>query len=142
MKNGVNKVILLGNVGSEPETKFLNDGKLVANLTVATNITWKDKNSREEKKKVEWHRVVGFHPVSGILSQYVHKGDAIYIEGRLQTRKWQDNNGVDKYTTEIIAEQIRLMGATHKPNQQQNQQPPQSHSDYNQSKSFDDDVNF
>jgi single-strand DNA-binding protein len=99
----VNKVILVGNVGQDPELRATTDGKEIANFSIATTESWKDKNTGEKKEKTEWHRVVVFSQgLVGIVKNYVKKGSKLYIEGQLQTRKWTDNNGVDKYSTEII----------------------------------------
>ncbi|MFT6077174.1 MAG: single-strand DNA-binding protein [Myxococcota bacterium] len=99
----INKVILVGNVGSDPEIRNTNDGREIASFSVATSESWKDKNTGEKKDKTEWHRIVVFSSgLAGIVKNYVKKGSKLYIEGQLQTRKWTDNNGVDKYTTEVI----------------------------------------
>jgi len=101
---GVNKVILVGNLGKDPEVRYTPDGKAVANVAIATSETWKDKNSGERKEKTEWHRVVFFGGVAGVVGEYLRKGSKIYIEGKLQTRKWQDNSGQDRYTTEVVVD--------------------------------------
>ncbi|MFT5703822.1 MAG: single-strand DNA-binding protein [Rickettsiales bacterium] len=99
----INKVILVGNVGSDPEIRNTNDGREIASFSVATSESWKDKNSGEKKEKTEWHRVVVFSSgLAGIVKNYVKKGSKLYIEGQLQTRKWTDKEGADKYTTEVI----------------------------------------
>jgi len=99
----VNKVILLGNLGQDPEIRSTSDGREIANFSMATTESWKDKNTGEKRDKTEWHRVVVFSQgLVGIVKNYVKKGSKLYIEGQLQTRKWTDNNGVDKYTTEIV----------------------------------------
>jgi len=102
--SGINKVILVGRLGQDPEMKYTPDGKAIANTSIATSETWKDKNTGEKKEKTEWHRVIFFGPLAEIVGQYVKKGSNIYIEGKLQTRKWQDQSGVDKYTTEIVVD--------------------------------------
>jgi single-strand DNA-binding protein len=99
---GVNKVIILGNVGKDPETRFLPNGGAVTNLTIATSEKWKDKQTGEDKEKTEWHRVVIFGKLAEIAGEYVKKGSKLYIEGALQTRKWTNNEGHDQYTTEIV----------------------------------------
>ena len=99
---GVNKVIILGNVGKDPETRFLPNGGAVTNLTIATSETWKDKQTGEAKEKTEWHRVVIFGKLAEIAGEYVKKGSKLYIEGALQTRKWTNQQGQDQYTTEIV----------------------------------------
>jgi len=99
---GVNKVIILGNVGKDPETRFLPNGGAVTNLTIATSESWKDKQTGEQKEKTEWHRVVIFGKLAEIAGEYVKKGSKLYIEGALQTRKWTNQQGQDQYTTEIV----------------------------------------
>lgn len=106
----VNKVILVGNLGKDPEIRYLPDGGAVANLTLATSSSWKDKNTGEKREETEWHRVVIYGRLAEIAGEYCKKGRSVYIEGRLKTRKWQDQSGVDKYTTEIIADQMQLLG--------------------------------
>ena len=101
---GVNKVILVGHLGRDPEVRYTPDGRGVCNFTMATTETWKDKNSGERREKTEWHRVVIFGPVAEIAGQYLSKGRQVYIEGKLQTRKWQDQNGQDRYTTEVVVD--------------------------------------
>lgn len=107
----VNKVILVGNLGKDPEVRYLPDGGAVANLTLATSSNWKDKNTGEKREETEWHRIVIYGRLAEIAGEYCKKGRSIYIEGRLKTRKWQDQSGVDKYTTEIIADQMQLLGS-------------------------------
>lgn len=99
---GVNKVIIVGNLGKDPEVKFLPNGGAVANITVATSEEWKDKQTGEAKSKVEWHRVVMFGKIAEIAGEYLKKGSKVYLEGSLQTRKWQNQQGQDQYTTEIV----------------------------------------
>ena len=101
---GVNKVILIGNLGKDPEVRHTTDGKPIANITVATSETWKDKNTGERREKTEWHRVVFFGGVANVIDQYLRKGSKVYIEGKLQTRKWQDKSGQDRYTTEVVVD--------------------------------------
>lgn len=104
MSKGINKVILIGNLGDDPEVRSLPSGGSVANVSVATSDSWKDKNTGEQKERTEWHRVVFFGKLADIVSQYLKKGSKVYVEGALRTRKWQDNNGQDRYTTEIIVD--------------------------------------
>jgi single-strand DNA-binding protein len=111
MARGVNKVILVGNLGADPEVKYMPNGNAVANVTLATSESWKDKQSGEQKDKTEWHRVVFFRRLAEIAGEYLKKGSQIYIEGKLQTRKWQDKNGNDRYTTEIIANEMQMLGS-------------------------------
>ena len=110
MARGVNKVILVGNLGADPEVKYMPNGNAVANVTLATSESWKDKQSGENREKTEWHRVVFFRRLAEIAGEYLKKGSQVYIEGKLQTRKWQDKNGVDRYTTEIVANEMQMLG--------------------------------
>jgi single-strand DNA-binding protein len=108
MAGSVNKVILIGNLGADPEVKRLNSGDMVVNLSVATSETWRDKNSGERKEKTEWHRVVVFNEsLAKVAEQYLKKGAKVYLEGAIQTRKWQDQSGQDKYATEIVLQKYR-----------------------------------
>ena len=109
MARGINKVILIGNLGKDPETKSLPSGSAVANVTVATTEGWKDKQSGEKKEVTEWHRVVFFDRLAEIAGQYLKKGSKVYIEGSLRTRKWQDKEGKDHYTTEIRATEMQML---------------------------------
>ena len=106
----VNKVILVGNLGADPETRYLPSGDPVTNLRLATTDSWKDKASGEKKEATEWHRVVLFRRLAEIAGQYLKKGSQVYIEGRLRTRKWQDKDGQERYTTEIEAEEMKMLG--------------------------------
>jgi len=106
---GVNKVILIGNLGKDPEVRYMPNGGAVTNLTLATSETWKDKNTGESQEKTEWHRVVAFRRLAEIMGEYLRKGSKVYIEGRLQTRKWQDQQGQDRYTTEIVADEMQML---------------------------------
>lgn len=110
MARGVNKVILVGHLGADPEVRYMPNGGAVANVTVATTESWKDKSSGEKQEKTEWHRVVFFARLAEIVGEYLKKGAQIYVEGRLQTRKWQDKSGVDRYTTEIVASEMQMLG--------------------------------
>lgn len=111
MARGVNKVILVGNLGRDPEIRYSANGAAIANCTLATSEQWKDKNTGEKQEKTEWHRVVFFGRLAEIAGEYLKKGSQIYVEGRLQTRKWQDNNGQDRYTTEIVANEMQMLGS-------------------------------
>lgn len=110
MARGVNKVILVGNLGADPETKYMPSGDCVCNLSVATTESWKDKNSGEKVERTEWHRVVMFRRLAEIAGEYLRKGSQVYLEGKLKTRKWQDKNGNDRYTTEIEANEMQMLG--------------------------------
>jgi len=105
----VNKVILIGNLGKDPETRYMSNGDAVTNITLATTDTWKDKNG-EKQEKTEWHRVTFYRKLAEIAGEYLKKGRSVYIEGRLETRKWTDKNGVERYTTDIIASDMKMLG--------------------------------
>jgi single-strand DNA-binding protein len=107
----VNKVILMGNLGRDPETRFSPNGGAICNVSIATTRSWKDKNSGERREETEWHRVVFYDRLAEIAGEYLKKGRPVYVEGRLQTRKWQDKEGQDRYTTEIIATEMQLLGS-------------------------------
>ena len=111
MARGVNKVILVGNLGKDPEIRYMPNGNAVANLTLATTESWKDKQTGDQQEKTEWHRIVMFRRLAEIAGEYLKKGSQVYIEGKLQTRKWQDNSGNDRYTTEIIADEMQMLGS-------------------------------
>ena len=111
MARGVNKVILVGNLGRDPEMKYTASGAAIANITVATTESWTDKQTNEKVEKTEWHRVVFFRRLAEVVGEYLRKGSQVYIEGKLQTRKWQDQNGQDRYTTEIVASDMQMLGS-------------------------------
>ncbi|HET8708179.1 MAG TPA: single-stranded DNA-binding protein [Pseudomonadales bacterium] len=106
---GVNKVILIGNLGADPETRFMPSGAAVTNVRLATSETWKDKNTGQQQERTEWHRVVFFNRLAEIAGEYLKKGSRVYVEGKLVTRKWQDKDGKDQYTTEVHAAEMQLM---------------------------------
>ncbi len=110
MSRGLNKVMLIGNLGADPEIRYTAAGAPVANVSLATAESWRDKESGELREKTEWHRVVFFGKVAETIEKYVTKGSQIFIEGKLQTRKWQDKDGKDRYTTEIVASEMRMLG--------------------------------
>lgn len=110
MAKGINKVILVGNLGKDPEVRYSANGAAIANLTIATSEQWTDKQSGQKQEKTEWHRVVMFNRLGEIAGEYLKKGSQVYIEGKLQTRKWQDNTGQDRYTTEIVANEMQMLG--------------------------------
>jgi single-strand DNA-binding protein len=110
MARGINKVILIGNLGQDPETKAMPSGTTVCNLRVATSESWKDRQTGETKEQTEWHTVAMFGRLAEIAGEYLRKGSQVYIEGRLRTRKWQDKNGNDRYTTEIVANEMQMLG--------------------------------
>ncbi len=107
----VNKVIIVGNLGKDPETRYSAEGAAITNITIATSDRWKDKATGEMKEATEWHRVVFFNRLAEIAGEYLKKGRPVYVEGRLRTRKWQDKDGQDRYTTEIVADQMQLLGS-------------------------------
>lgn len=107
----VNKVTVLGNLGRDPETRYSPDGAAITNVTIATSRMWKDKATGDRKEETEWHRVVFFGRQAEIAAEYLRKGRPVYVEGRLRTRKWQDKDGQDRYTTEIVAEEMQLLGS-------------------------------
>jgi single-strand DNA-binding protein len=170
MARGVNKVIIVGNCGQDPETRFMPSGGAVTNLSIATSESWKDKTSGEPQERTEWHRVVFFNRLAEIAGEYVKKGSKLYVEGSLRTRKWQGQDGQDRYTTEIVASEMQMLdsrggpggsggydspqGSTGQgsapkssnqqaPNQQApQQQAPQQQAPQQQSGPFDDDIPF
>lgn len=147
---GVNKVILVGNLGQDPETRYMPNGGAVTNISIATSESWKDKQTGEQKDKTEWHRVVIFGKLAEIAGEYLKKGSQVYIEGQLQTRKWQDQSGQDRYTTEVVVNiggTMQILGSRSNDDssQQQTRQPnnhpaPPAHSE--PPMDFDDDIPF
>ena len=150
MAKGINKVIIVGNCGQDPEVKFSANGSAIANLTVATTEAWKDKQTGQKQEKTEWHRIVFFNRLAEVVGEYVKKGSKVYIEGKLQTRKWQDQSGADRYSTEIVAHEMQMLdsreGGGQQSNQQHNQQnnnrPQNNQNQAPQHDSFDDDIPF
>ncbi len=112
MARGVNKVIVVGNLGQDPETRYMPSGSAVTNVRIATNESWKDKQTGEQKDRTEWHSVAMFGSLAEIAAEYLRKGSQVYIEGKLRTRKWQDKDGNDRYTTEIIADEMQMLGSS------------------------------
>ena len=150
----INKVILVGNVGQDPEIRSISDGREIANFSLATSESWKDKNSGEKKEKTEWHRVVIFSQgLVNIVKNYVKKGTKLYVEGALQTRKWTDNQGVEKYTTEIVLQNFNSSlqildsrersggGSSYSPEYSQNKSRDNNHQDIHVEES-DDEIPF
>ena len=107
----VNKVILIGNLGADPETRYMPSGDAITNIRIATTFRWKDKSSGENKEETEWHRVAFFGRLAEVAGEYLKKGSPVYVEGRIRTRKWQDKDGNDRYSTEIVAEAMQLLGS-------------------------------
>lgn len=144
---GVNRVIIIGHLGNAPEIRTMPNGEQVANITVATSESWTDKNTGERKEQVEWHRIVLYRRLAEIAGQYLHKGSQVYIEGRLKTRKWQDNNGQDRYSTEIQCDNLQMLGGRNQDaaqNHPPKQQKAQSKSQQSEPPvdSFDDNIPF
>ncbi|MBW2176788.1 MAG: single-stranded DNA-binding protein [Deltaproteobacteria bacterium] len=108
---GINKAILIGNLGRDPEVRYTPDGTAVANFSIATSDQWKDKNTGEKREKTEWHRIVAFRRLGEVCGEYLSKGRQVYIEGRIQTRDWEDKDGVKRYTTEIVADKMQMLGS-------------------------------
>ena len=111
MAKGINRVTIVGNLGQDPETKALPSGSYVTNISVATTEEWKDKQTGKKESCTEWHRIVFFNRLAEIAGEYLKKGSQVYIEGKLQTRKWQDQNGQDRYTTEIVGKEMQMLGS-------------------------------
>ena len=111
MARGVNKVILVGNCGQDPDVKYMPSGGEVTNISIATSESWKDKQTGERRDRTEWHRVVFFNQLAKIAGEYLRKGSQVYIEGSIRTRKWQDQNNQDRYTTEIVANEMQMLGS-------------------------------
>jgi single-strand DNA-binding protein len=109
MARGVNKVILVGNLGGDPEVRYMPNGNAVTNVTIATSDSWKDKQTGQQQERTEWHRVIFFNRLAEIAGEYMRKGGKVYVEGALRTRKWQDQSGADRYTTEIVASEMQLL---------------------------------
>lgn len=130
---GINKVIIVGNLGQDPEVRFMPNGDAVANFTVATSETWKDKQTGEQKEKTEWHRIVIYKRLAEIVGEYLEKGSKVYLEGRLQTRKWQNQQGQDQYTTEILCHEMQMLDSKGQGQQQSGyQQQSQQKGNYQQ----------
>lgn len=157
MARGVNKVILVGNCGKDPETRYTPSGSAVSNVSIATTESWKDKNTGERQDKTEWHNVVFFGRLAEIAGEYLKKGSQVYIEGKLQTEKWTDKTGNDRYTTKIVANDLQMLGGRSEGFGGSNQNQSQGGQSYNQSNNqrdeapaysgaddnaFDDDIPF
>lgn len=139
----LNKVQLIGNLGRDPETRYMPNGDAVTNIAVATTESWKDKNTGEKKEITEWHRVTFYRKLAEIAGQYLKKGSSVYLEGKLQTRKWTDKDGVERYTTEIIADSMQMLGGGPKQDDAQRQPKPQGRQEYSTPDNFvSDDIPF
>lgn len=125
MSRGVNKVILIGNLGQDPESRVMQNGNAVTTLSIATSESWTDKATNQKQERTEWHRVVLFNRLGEVAAQYLKKGSKVYIEGSLRTRKWQDQSGVEKYTTEIVASNMQMLDSRQQDGGQYQQAPPQ-----------------
>jgi single-strand DNA-binding protein len=111
MARGVNKVILVGNLGADPDTRYMPSGKAVTNIRLATSESWKDRQTGDMQERTEWHSIVMYDKLGEIAAEYLRKGSQVYIEGKIRTRKWQDKEGKDRYTTEVIADQMQMLGS-------------------------------
>jgi len=111
MARGINKVILVGNIGKDPEVRYTASGSAITNISIATSESWRDKTSGEQQERTEWHKVVFFNRLAEIAGEYLKKGSQVYVEGSLRTRKWQDQSGQDRYTTEIVANEMQMLGS-------------------------------
>ena len=141
MARGINKAIVVGNLGRDPEVRYSANGNAIANVTLATTDSWKDKQSGERQEKTEWHRVVFFGRLAEVAGEYLKKGSQVYVEGRLQTRKWEDRDGNERYTTEIVATDMQMLGG--RGGDAPSSPPPDySQADSGPSGDFDDDIPF
>jgi len=143
MARGVNKVIIVGNLGADPDAKSMPSGNMVANFSVATTESWNDRDTGERQEKTEWHRVVFFGRIAEIADQYLKKGSQVYVEGKLQTRKWEDRDGNERWTTEIVGSQLEMLGDRmgSGSSQSNNMDQSTSKSDFSDDE-FDDDIPF
>lgn len=153
MARGVNKVTLIGNLGNDPEVRYGKNGNAIANISLATAESWRDKDSGEQQERTEWHRIVFFGRLAEIVSEYLHKGSQVYVEGRLQTNKWQDKEGNDRYTTQIVANEMQMLGgrggstnnqepAVEKSTDASSEQNKQSSPNQSSTDDFDEDIPF
>lgn len=143
MSRGINKVIVIGFLGQDPEVKYMPSGSAVANLSIATSEQWKDKNTGEKQERTEWHRVILFARLAEVAGEYLKKGSQVYVEGRLQTRKWTDKNNVERYTTEIVANDMQMLGGkSGKPDSANEYRAQSAGSTEPQNRDFDDDIPF
>lgn len=138
----VNKVLLFGNLGSDPETRYSSNGDAVTNFSLATTDRWKDKNTGENKESTEWHRIVIYGKLAEVAGQYLKKGSQVYVEGKIRTRKWQDKQGNDRYTTEINADQMKMLGRREGGDDQSQAEPAKNQRASQTAQSIDDDIPF
>jgi single-strand DNA-binding protein len=136
--SGLNKVQIIGHLGADPDVRYMPSGKPVANLRIATSETWKDRDTGDKKEKTEWHSVVMFDKLGEIAGEYLRKGSLVYVEGKLQTRKWQDKEGKDRYSTEIVGQQMQMLGGR----PQGERQAPAQQETAEGGSEFDDDIPF
>ena len=142
MSNGINKVILIGNLGQDPETRYTQDGSAITNASIATSETWKD-SSGAKQVKTEWHKVIFFKRLAEIAGEYLRKGSKVYIEGKLQTRKWQDQSGIDRYTTVIICKELQMLSSGSQSSQAENKSTPNpEHDTSREEPDFQDEIPF
>lgn len=133
MSKGINKVILIGNLGTDPEVRYMSNGNAVANFSVATNESWKDKQTGEIQERTEWHKVSLFDKLAQIAAEYLKKGSKVYIEGSIRTKKWQDQNGNDRYSTEIIANTMQMLDSKDTNSRPRNNNTVEANSEFNSS---------
>ena len=138
---GINKVIIVGRLGNDPEIRTMPNGEAVANISVATSETWTDKNTGERRETTEWHRIVFYRRQAEVVGEYLRKGSQVYVEGRLKTRKWQDQNGQDRYTTEIQGDVMQMLDSRQSGEQKDNPSKAEQPTAGNQN-NFDDDIPF
>lgn len=156
---GINKVILIGNLGADPEVRYAPSGDAIANISIATSETWKDKQTGEPREKTEWHRCVAYRRLAEVMGEYLKKGSKVYVEGKLQTRKWTDTNNIERYTTEVVINEMQMLdsaqggmpastqqsaqGQQRQPQQQAPaQQRPSEPAPFSPDNDFDDDIPF
>ena len=143
MARGVNKVILIGNLGADPDTRYMPSGSAVTNIRIATSESWKDRQSGEQQERTEWHNVAFFDRLAEVAAEYLRKGSQVYVEGRLRTRKWQDRQGNDRYTTEIVAKEMEMLGGRSGASAPASApKPPEAVSEPAGAEAFDDDIPF
>lgn len=143
MARGINKVIIVGNLGGDPEVRYMPSGSAVTNITVATSESWKDKQTGQQQERREWHKIIFFNKLAEIAGEYLRKGSKVYVEGSLRTRKWQDQSGQDRYTTEIVASEMQMLDSKQDGQQSQQRQhggPQQNNTP--DADPFDDDIPF
>jgi single-strand DNA-binding protein len=142
MARGINKVILVGHLGADPETRYMPSGGAVTNLRVATSDSWKDKQTGEQQERTEWHRVAMFGRLAEIAAEYLRKGSQVYLEGSLRTRKWQDKDGSDRYSTEIVANEMQMLGGRGEQSAPARSSAPAAVADAGPMDEFNDDIPF